>query len=154
MKARLEYAKVAPGAVHAMLGLEKYVNTCGLERGLIHLVKLRASQINGCAFCTNMHVNEAITDGEKPARLYMLTVWREAPLYTARERAALLWTETLTRIADGGAPDSIYEEVRQHFTEAEIVNLSLAIVAINGWNRLAIGFAVPPDLKIEQVGQS
>ena len=140
MTSRIEYFKVAPEGAHAMLGLEKYVRHCGLERSLLELVRMRASQINGCAHCLDMHSKDARAAGETEPRLYLLSAWREAPCYTDRERAALEWTEALTMIADGGADDETYNSVRLHFDDGELVDLSLAIVTINSWNRLAIGF--------------
>ena len=140
MSTRIDYNKVAPGAFRAMFGLEKYVHECGLEQSLLHLIKMRASQINGCAYCLDMHSKDARAEGETEQRLYVLNAWREAPFYTERERAALAWTEALTLIAEDHVPDEIYNEVRQHFSEQELVNLSLAVIAINGWNRLAISF--------------
>lgn len=140
MKQRISYAKAAPGAMQAMMGLEKYLHHCGLEMDLLELVKIRASQINGCAYCIDMHTKDARAAGETEQRIYLLDAWREAPIYTARERAALAWTEALTRLIDGQVPETLYHEARQHFSEPELVNLSLAIVAINGWNRLSIAF--------------
>jgi len=139
MKPRLDPYKVAPDAIHAMRGLEQAARKSGLEPRLIHLVKMRASQINGCAYCLDMHSKEARHDGETEQRLYVLDAWRESPLFSDRERAALAWTEALTRIAETHAPDEAYAEVRKHFDEADTAKLSLLIVAINGWNRLAIG---------------
>jgi AhpD family alkylhydroperoxidase len=127
-----------------MAGLEKYVRDCGLEHPLLELVKTRASQINGCAYCIDMHTKDARAGGETEQRLYALSAWRETPFYTERERAALEWTEALTLISENDIPDSLYETVRQHFSESELVNLSIAIVAINGWNRLAIPFRSVP----------
>ncbi len=140
MQERLNYAKLAPEAFEAMLGLEKYVATSGLERILYELVKTRASQINGCAYCLDMHTKDARKAGETEQRLYGLSAWRETPFYTERERAALAWTEALTLIAEDEVSDELYNATRQHFTEQEIVALSFAIVTINGWNRLAISF--------------
>ncbi len=140
MAARIDALKVAPGAYRAMLGLEKYLHDCGLETQLLGLVKMRASQINGCAFCLDMHSKDARAAGETEQRLYLLNAWREAPFYSDRERAALAWTEALTLIADNQVPDAVFHAAREHFSEEELVNLSLAIVAINGWNRLAISF--------------
>ncbi len=140
MSPRMRYPKVAPGAHAAMLGLEEYVHKCGLEPALLELVKMRASQINGCAFCLDMHSKDARAAGETEQRLYVLDAWREAPFYSERERAALAWTEALTQVADNHVPDEVYNEARLHFSEKELVDLSLAIVAINGWNRLAIAF--------------
>jgi AhpD family alkylhydroperoxidase len=140
MSARIEHTKVAPGAFQAMMSLEKYLHNCGLEASLLELVKMRASQINGCAFCLDMHSKDARAAGETEQRLYLLNAWREAPFYSARERAALAWAEAVTLIADGHVPDEVFDEARQHFGEQELVNLTLAVVAINGWNRLAISF--------------
>lgn len=140
MSSRIVYPKVAPKAFRAMLGLEECIHDCGLEASLLELVKMRASQINGCAYCLDMHSKDARAAGETEQRLYLLDAWREAPFYSQRERAALSWTEALTLVADNHIPDEIYNEVRQHFSEKELVNLSLAVVAINGWNRLAIAF--------------
>ena len=128
-----------------MYALQQAVNQCGLESSLLELVKLRASQINGCAFCIDMHFRDAKQKGETDERLYLLNAWREAPGYTARERAALLWTEALTRLAGSdGVPDDVFAEVHREFNDTELTNLTLAIVAINGWNRFSVGFKVPP----------
>jgi AhpD family alkylhydroperoxidase len=127
-----------------MLALEKASSSTGLEPSLHELVKLRASQINGCAFCVDMHSRDARKAGETDERLAMVCVWPEATCFTPRERAALLWTETLTRLADGPVDDEDFEAVHEEFSEEELVNLTLAIVAINGWNRFSVGFAVPP----------
>ena len=143
MDARLRYAKAAPGAYQAMLRLEEYVENCGLELPLIRLVQVRASQINGCAFCLDMHTIDARAEGESEQRLYLISAWREAPFYTERERAALEWTEALTLIADDHVPDQVYERVRHHFTDEELVNLTLAVTTINSWNRLSIAFRTP-----------
>lgn len=140
MTPRLSYSKAAPDAYEAMLQLEHYVKDAGLERSLLELVKMRASQLNRCAYCLDMHSKDARAAGESEQRLYVLDAWREAPFYTPRERAALAWTEALTMIADGGVPDSVYAEARAQFSEEEIVRLSMAVIVINGWNRLAIAF--------------
>ena len=140
MKPRINYVQVAPNAYKAMRGLEEYVASSGLEKSLYELVKTRASQINGCAFCLDMHTKDARKAGETEQRLYALSAWRETPFYTERERAALEWTEALTLISDTDVPDALYENVRKQFSESEIVALSMAIIAINGWNRLAISF--------------
>ena len=129
-----------------MAGLQAYVNRSGLEPALLELVKIRASQINGCAFCLAMHMRDARQLGEGEERLDLLPAWREAPLYTARERAALAWTEAVTLITDGHVPATLYETVRQEFGEKELVDLTYAVVAINGWNRLAIAFRKPPEV--------
>jgi AhpD family alkylhydroperoxidase len=144
MKARLDAQKAAPAAVHAMLALESSVRKSRLEPALLELVRMRASQINGRAYCIDMHSKDARAAGESEQRLYALNAWKETPFFTDRERAALLWTEAITLINQGHAPDEIYDEVRQRFTEEELVNLTLAIVTINGWNRLAIGFRAVP----------
>ena len=138
--ARIDYNSVDPKATEAMLKLEAYVLRSGLERPLLELIKMRVSQINGCAFCLDMHSKDARAAGETEQRLYLLNAWEESPFYTERERAALLWAETLTRVSENHAPDHIYDEVHKQFNDAEMVALSMAIVAINGWNRLAIGF--------------
>jgi AhpD family alkylhydroperoxidase len=143
MEQRLDYWKAAPQGLHAWRGLQAYLDQCGLEFKLMELVKTRASQINGCAHCLDMHTKEARAAGESEQRLYLLPAWREAPFYSERERAALAWTEAVTRIADGPIEDALYEEVRRHFSDKEIVDLTLAIIAINGWNRLAIPFRAP-----------
>jgi AhpD family alkylhydroperoxidase len=143
MRTRIDYSQVSPGALEAMMGLETYVRGCGLEPALLELVKLRASQINGCAYCIDMHTKDARARGESEQRLYLLDAWRESPFYTEREQAALEWTEAVTLITKGHVPDEVYERVRKHFAEQELANLTLAIVAINGWNRLCISFRVP-----------
>lgn len=140
MSKRIDYSKASPAAYRAMFGLERYVRDCGLEAPLLELVKMRASQINGCAFCLDMHSKDARAAGETEQRLYVLSAWREAPFYTERERAALAWTEALTLVSEDHVPDEVYEQASAHFSEKELVDLSLAVVAINGWNRLAIGF--------------
>lgn len=144
MNARLNYAEVAPNALKAMYELEKYVHDSELERSLYELVKTRASQINGCAYCIDMHTKDARNAGESEQRLYALNAWRETPFYTQRERAALAWTEALTLIAENEVPDELYENVSAHFSEEERVALTMAIIAINGWNRLAISFRTVP----------
>ncbi len=144
MSERIAYTKVTPEGYRAMSGLERYVRGSGLEPSLLELIKLRASQINGCAYCIDMHWKDARARGESEQRLYGLMAWRESPYYTERERAALAWTEAVTLIADSHVPDDLYEEVRQYFNETELVNLTLALVAINGWNRLAISFRTQP----------
>jgi AhpD family alkylhydroperoxidase len=144
MQSRIEYAKVAPGAMTAMLGLETYVRHCGLEHSLIELVKLRASQINGCAYCVDMHTKDARAQGETEQRLYAVVAWEETPFFTERERAALAWTEAVTLVGQGHVPDAVYEQARCSFGERELIDLTLAIIAINGWNRLAISFRTVP----------
>lgn len=140
MEARLDYGSIAPGVIKAMAGLRGYLNTTDLEMSLRELVKLRASQINGCAYCVDMHSKDLRVLGETEQRLYCLSVWRETPFFTERERAALEWTEALTLISENHVPDEIYEAVRPHFTEKELVDLTLEIVLINGWNRFALSF--------------
>ncbi len=127
-----------------MRALETYILQSGLEASLLELVKLRASQMNGCAFCIDMHTRDARAAGETEQRLYALSAWRETPFYTAREGAALAWTEAVTRVADSHVPDEVYRSVRECFDEKELVDLTLAVVAINGWNRLAIAFRRTP----------
>lgn len=144
MQPRMGYAKIAPGAHQAMCGLEAYVAGCGLERSLLELVKTRASQLNGCAYCLDMHTKDARLLGESEQRLYLISAWHEAPVFTEREQAALAWTEAVTRVADGYVPDEVYEGARRHFSEKELVDLTLAIVAINGWNRLNVAFRTVP----------
>jgi AhpD family alkylhydroperoxidase len=145
MQSRLDYRKIAPPeAVAAMYGLENYIAKSGLERPLVHLVKMRASQINGCAYCLDMHSKDARAEGESEQRLYTLEAWRETPFFTDRERAALAWTEALTLISQTHAPDEVYEEVRTQFSEIEIINLTLVITTINAWNRISIGFRAVP----------
>lgn len=140
MPIRLPFARVASGAVEAMGGLERYLQGCGLDGALLHLVKMRASQINGCAYCLDMHSKEARRAGETEQRLYLLNAWREASCYSDRERAALAWTEALTRVSESHVPDEVWFFAREHFTDKELVDLTLAVVAINGWNRFAIAF--------------
>jgi AhpD family alkylhydroperoxidase len=144
MQARMDYAKAAPGAMTAMRGLESYLATCGLEASLRELVKLRASQINGCAYCVDMHSLDARAQGEAEQRLYALPVWQETPFFTDRERAALLWTEKLTLLAVDHVPDEVFGQVRQHFSEEELANLTLVIATINAWNRFGVSFRDVP----------
>jgi len=146
MKPRMNFFQAAPDTIKALTALETQIQGSGLEQSLIHLVKTRASQINGCAYCINMHTSDARKQGETEQRLYLLNAWREAPLYSDRERAALAWTEAVTLIAETHAPDDLYEEVRKHFSEAETVNLTMLIGAINAWNRLAISFRAVPGV--------
>ena len=140
MSARIDISRVSPKTMQAMLQLQKYVNGSNLEYSLQELVKMRASQINGCAYCLDMHSKDARAAGETEQRLYALSAWRETPFYSERERAALAWTEALTLISEDHVPDEVFDAAREHFSEEELVDLSLAIVAINGWNRLSIGF--------------
>ena len=143
MKTRFDMG-TAPGAYRAMYGLEQYLQGCGLEESLLHLIKLRASQINGCAYCLDMHWKDLRASGEEEQRLYSLDAWRECPYYTGRERAALAWAEAVTLVTEGHVPDEVYEQARAEFGEEELVNLTLAVVAINGWNRLSIAFRATP----------
>ena len=146
MTQRFDFMRAAPDAFKAMVALSAYVNDCGLEASLLHLVKLRASQINGCANCINMHFHEALADGDAAERLVLLDAWRETDAYSPREQAALAWTETLTLVAAARAPDAVYDEVRAQFSEAEIMRLTVAITTINAWNRIAIGAGVRPSV--------
>ena len=140
MTQRLNPQAIAPKAIEPMLALEAYLAGSGLEHGLMHLVKMRASQINGCAYCLHMHTTDAIAQGETPARLFLLDAWAESTMYSPRERAALAWTDAVTKISETHAPDDVYEGLKPHFSEAEIVDLTLLIATINSWNRLAISF--------------
>jgi AhpD family alkylhydroperoxidase len=144
MKARIDLMHVSPGIIHAMLGLERQVQKAGLDSKLLDLVRMRASQINGCAYCLDMHSKDARANGETEQRLYGLSAWRETPYYSARERAALEWTEALTLVAETHVPDEVYERVREQFSEEELMHLSLAIVSINGWNRLNVAARTVP----------
>ncbi len=145
-KPRVAAREAAPEAYETMLALERYLHRCGLERSLIELVKLRASQINGCAYCIDMHTKDARAAGETEQRLYLLDAWRESPFYSPRERAALAWAEAVTRVSETHVPDEVYEEARRHFSEKELVDLNWVVVAINAWNRLAISFRTPPGI--------
>ena len=140
MQPRLNAAALAPQGFKAMLGLEGYLRTCGLDHRLLHLIKLRASQINGCAYCIDMHSKDARAAGETEQRLYLLDAWREAPFYTDRERAAFAWTEAVTKVTEGHVPDAVFKEVREQFNDKELADLTMAIAAINAWNRMAISF--------------
>jgi AhpD family alkylhydroperoxidase len=144
MPERLNYAKAFPEGVHAVLGVEKAVRASGLEPSLLELVKTRASQLNGCAYCIDMHTKDARAAGETEQRLYALSAWRETPFFTPRERAALAWTEAITNIQQGHAADEVYQEVRREFDEPALVRLTLAITQINTWNRMAIAFRAEP----------
>lgn len=138
MTQRIDFMKLAPDAVKAMLGLETYVRHSGLEQSLLDLVKMRVSQINGCAYCLDMHSKDARAAGETEQRLHVLSAWREAPFYSERERAALAWAEAVTQLSGNDVPDDLYAAVRHHFDEKALVDLTVAIVTINGWNRLAV----------------
>jgi AhpD family alkylhydroperoxidase len=140
MQARMSYREAAPEVLRRMSSMEQYLGGCGLEQSLLDLVRLRASQINRCAFCIDMHWKDLRASGESEQRLYMLDAWREASCYSERERAVLAWTEAVTLIADTGVPDEIYEQARSQFSETELANLTFAVVAINGWNRLNVSF--------------
>ena len=144
MAQRLNYAKASPEGFRAMRGLQEHVDHCGLDPKMMELVKMRASQINGCAYCLDMHSKDARAIGETEQRLYLLNAWRESPFYSERERAALAWTEALTRISENEVSDELYADIRKQFDEKELVELTLAIVAINAWNRLAIPFRSEP----------
>jgi AhpD family alkylhydroperoxidase len=143
MQERFNGYRVSPDGYKALLGLEEYLHKSSLEQNLIHLIKLRASQVNGCAYCIDMHWKDLRAAGETEQRLYGLDAWRESPYYTDRERAALTWTEAVTLITQGHVSDEVYESVRQHFSEREITDLTLAIATINAWNRLAISSRAP-----------
>ena len=144
MEPRLDYLKNGRGVYEAMLGLERYLAQCGLDAKLLMLLKLRASQMNGCAYCIDMHWKDLRAAGENEQRLYGLDAWRECPYYTGKERAALAWTEAVTNIQDGHAPDNIFEETRKYFSEKEFADLTLAIASMNSWNRLLISARVVP----------
>lgn len=147
MTQRIDYMAAAPDAVKAIYGLETYVATrAGLDKRLLHLLKLRASLINGCAYCVDMHTKEARKDGLSEQWIALVSVWHEAAIYTARERAVLAWTDALTNIAQTGAPDADWVTMRAHFSDAEITNLTVAISTINVWNRLAVGFRMQHDI--------
>jgi AhpD family alkylhydroperoxidase len=137
---RIDYAAIAPEAVRALRGVEQYVRQSGLEPSLIELVKLRASYLNGCAYCVDMHTKDARATGESEQRLYAVPVWHETPFFTPRERAALAWTEAVTGLGHGGVPEAVFEDVSGQFSEREIVDLTMAVIAINSWNRLAVTF--------------
>jgi AhpD family alkylhydroperoxidase len=144
MKARMDFRKASPEGAKAMAELHAFLHRCGLERSLLELIKLRASQINGCAHCIDMHTKELRADGESEQRLYLLDAWEESPFYSERERAALAWTEAVTLVDRGHVPDAVYERVRAQFNEKELADLTLAVVAINGANRLNIAFRTVP----------
>lgn len=141
---RIDYNKVSPDAVKAIIGLDNFVNKSGLERSLLDLVKLRASQINGCAFCVDIHCSDALKNGESERRLNAVAVWRDTSFFTDRERAALAWTEAVTLLSETHAPDDVYQELVKFFNEKEAVDLTVAIITINGWNRLAVSFRKSP----------
>ncbi|HMF65195.1 MAG TPA: carboxymuconolactone decarboxylase family protein [Edaphobacter sp.] len=143
MEARFNAAKIAPAGYKNLLLMEQYLSSCGLG-GLLHLIKLRVSQINGCAFCLDMHWKDLRASGEDEQRLYSLDAWRESPYYSERERAALAWAEALTLITNGHVPDAVYEQMQPHFNEKELADLTYAVITINAWNRLAISSRTPP----------
>jgi AhpD family alkylhydroperoxidase len=144
VKSRFDYSQSAPGVYEAMDALERYLNASGLDENLMHMVRLRASQINGCAYCIDMHWKDLRAIGETEQRLYGLDAWRESPYYTDRERAALIWTESVTLLAEDRVPDAIYDSVQPHFTAKELCDLTLAVAAINAWNRLCIASRLAP----------
>jgi AhpD family alkylhydroperoxidase len=144
MRQRLDANKLAPDAYKVLAGLQSYIDGCGLERSLLELVKIRASQINGCAFCLVAHTRDARKLGETDDRMHLLNAWDEVPAFSERERAALAWTEAVTQITDGHVPDHVYDMARQQFSEKELVDLNYAVIAINAWNRLAIAFRKQP----------
>ncbi|MHB8392173.1 MAG: carboxymuconolactone decarboxylase family protein [Acidobacteriaceae bacterium] len=144
MEPRLEYAKASPEAAKAMIQLEFVVRRSGIDSHLLELIRIRASQLNGCAYCIDMHAKDARAKGETEQRIYALDAWRETPFFSDKERAALAWTEAITNIQTGHAPDAVYEELSGHFSEGEMVNLTLAITTINAWNRIAIAFRSVP----------
>ena len=144
MNARLSYSAKSPAGYRAYLALNQFVEECGIEHSLLELVKIRASQINGCAFCIDMHTIDARAGGESEQRMHLLNAWRESPFYSERERAALAWTEAVTLVSETHVPDDVYEEARRSFTEEELVNLTWAIVTINGWNRICVAFRSQP----------
>lgn len=144
MKSRMEWSSIAPEAYKAQSAVEQYARNCGLEKTLLHLLKLRVSQINRCAFCIDMHWKDLRAAGETEQRLYGLNAWRESPYYSDRERAALEWAEAVTLLTEESVPDTVYETARAQFSERELVDLTMAIVAINGWNRLCVSFRTVP----------
>jgi AhpD family alkylhydroperoxidase len=149
MKPRMNFYQAAPDTIKALNALETHIQSTGLEKSLIELVKIRASQINGCAFCINMHTDDARKRGETEQRIYLLDAWRESPLYSDRERAALAWTESVTLISETHAPDDVYEQLRTQFSEEDTVNLTMLIATINAWNRLAISFRAIHPVKVK-----
>ena len=152
MSQRLNASKQSPALYKAYLDFSAVQKKSGIDAALRHLVDIRASQINGCAFCLDMHVKEAKIDGERELRLHHVAIWRESPLFSPRERAALAWTEALTRLGEDGVSDEIYEQARAQFSEKELSDLTFAVVAINGWNRLSVAFRNPPGAMDEMLG--
>lgn len=151
MTSRFDYTDHAPGAYAAIDGLDRWISRCSLEGPLIDLVRLRASQLNGCAYCIDMHWKDLRAAGEPEHRLYALDAWRESPIYTERERAALAWTEAVTHVADGQVPDAVFESVRRQFSERELAELTVTVATINVWNRLSITARLVPEYAMEQV---
>ena len=145
MHTRIDYTKFAPNAVKAILGLEQYVVNSGIEQSLLELVRLRASQINGCAYCVDMHSADAKKAGESERRLHAVVVWRDSPFFTTRERVALAWTESVTLLSETHVPDELYNEVLTCFSEKELIDLTMAIITINSWNRIAVSFRKLPS---------
>ncbi|MGH9507834.1 MAG: carboxymuconolactone decarboxylase family protein [Terriglobales bacterium] len=153
MAARIEFHKASPGALDALLGLQQFVNQkSGIEASLLHLIELRASQINGCAFCIDMHAAEALKRGETRERLFLLSAWREADGFSPRERAALAWTEAVTLVASTQVPDEVYQQVKSEFSAAEIVGLTMAVIAINSWNRMNVALRTPAGHALAEAG--
>ncbi len=148
---RLDVTKVSPGLYKAMATLQGYIDSCGIERSLLELIKVRASQINGCAYCLAMHTSEARKHGESDERMHLLDAWREAPIFTPRELAALAWTEAVTLISRHHVPDDVYEAARAQFSEKELADVTAAVIAINGWNRLAIAFRATPQVASKKI---
>jgi AhpD family alkylhydroperoxidase len=144
MEQRINLMENAQGAMKAMLGINGYLAKSGLEKNLLHLLEMRVSQINGCAYCLDMHSKDLRAEGETEQRIYLLNAWRETPLYTDRERAALAWAESVTKLTDNQVPDDVYEEAKKQFSEKELIDLTMAVVAINGWNRINIAFRTTP----------
>jgi len=154
MEPRIKVHSVSPGAYKAMLGLEKYLHNCGLEPKLLNLLNLRVSQINGCAYCLDMHWKDLRAEGETEQRLYGLDAWRESPYYTERERAALAWAEAVTLVNEGRVPDEVFQEAHRHFDDEQLANLTLAVTTINSWNRLNIAFrTIPGTYRAKQLDQ-
>ena len=151
MQQRIDAINVSPAAIKALSALQTYVDQSGLDAKLRELIKIRASQINGCAYCLAMHTRDARKLGETDERMHLLNAWREAPIFSARERAALAWTEALTLVTHGHVPDAVYEQVRQQFSEKEIVDLTMAVVAINSWNRIAISARAIPQVESAKI---
>ena len=148
MQQRIDVTKASPAAYKAVAALQTYVDQSGLDAKLRELIKIRASQLNGCAYCLVMHTRDARKHGESDDRMHLLNAWHEAPVFTDKERAALAWTDALTLVSETHVPDAVYQEVKRHFSEKEIVDLTAAVVAINTWNRIAIAFRTPPQVSV------